>query len=126
MLANDDVFDALANYQRRLLLVHLLNYDSQRVPELSDEARNLLEADESLLGEFLSTSQETANVDKARLRLYCVHLPTLAEYGFIEWDRESRIITKGPHFEDVKSLLTLMDDRRDETLAKGTAVPLRG
>jgi hypothetical protein len=33
------------------------------------------------------------------------HLPALAEAGFIEWDRETGTIAKGPRFEEIKPLL---------------------
>lgn len=125
MFENDEVFGALANYQRRQLLVNLLHNDFQVVPELSPEAHEVLEADKALLSEFLSTSQGDATVDKAHIRLYYVHLPQLAEYGFITWDRETRVITKGPSFDDVKPLLELVDDHLKEPAATGTIVPLR-
>lgn len=36
------------------------------------------------------------------VKLHHVHLPLLDDAGFIEWDRESETITKGPQFEDLR------------------------
>ena len=42
------------------------------------------------------------------------HLPQLERAGFVEWDRESDTITRGPNFEDVRPLINLIHDHRDE------------
>jgi len=31
-----------------------------------------------------------------------IHLPILEEHGYIEWDRESGEISKGPNFDEIK------------------------
>ena len=42
------------------------------------------------------------------------HLPELDRDGFIDWDRESDTITRGPNFEDVRPLITLIQNHQDE------------
>lgn len=48
------------------------------------------------------------------LSLTHVHLPKLADVGFIEWDRESGDLSKGPNWEEIAPLLRLMWDHQDE------------
>lgn len=42
------------------------------------------------------------------------HLPELEAEGFIDYDRENHVITKGAHFEDIRPVLALIDKHRDE------------
>ncbi len=43
-----------------------------------------------------------------------VHLPKLEEYGFIEWDRDSHEVRKGPKFNEIQPLLELLVSHSDE------------
>lgn len=125
MIENDEAFDALASIQRRRLLLSLLEDDSESIPELSDESQELLTAHEAVIREFLSSSVEVANTDKDSLRLHHIHLPMLAEYGFIKWDREINYVTEGPQFDDMKPLLEVLDKHQEESRVKDPVVPLR-
>ncbi|WP_177209108.1 hypothetical protein [Natronobacterium haloterrestre] len=42
-----------------------------------------------------------------------VHLPKLVDYGYIEWDREAAVITKGPEFDEIRPLLEFLNERDD-------------
>ncbi|MBZ6494955.1 transcriptional regulator [Haloterrigena longa] len=42
------------------------------------------------------------------------HLPLLEDYGFINWDRDTHEVTKGPQFDEIRPLLELMVNHRDE------------
>lgn len=42
------------------------------------------------------------------------HLPRLDRAGLIEWDHDSDTITQGPNFEEVRPLITLIHEHRDE------------
>lgn len=42
------------------------------------------------------------------------HLPQLNRVGLIEWDRDANTITRGPNFDDVRPLLELIRNHRDE------------
>lgn len=89
--------DALADLQRRRLLVSLLEHNPQDdtpvVTADSDTERDAVER--------LVTMQHA-------------HLPKLADYGFISWDKETHEVTKGPTFDEIKPLLELLDDHEDE------------
>lgn len=43
-----------------------------------------------------------------------VHLPKLADAGYIEWDRDAHTVVKGPRFDEIRPLMTaiapLIDD----------------
>ena len=94
----DDVFDVLTNMYRRRLLVGLLQHDPQ--------ADTLEFPDSALVSDEQSEELE--------LELYHVHLPKLEERGFIEWDRETRTISTGPAFDEIRPLLELLDEHSDE------------
>jgi hypothetical protein len=97
----DDVMDALADVQRRKLLVALLEHNPQ------DDSPTVLadsESDETAVASLVSMNH--------------VHLPKLAEYGFIEWDRQSHKVEKGPNFDEIRPLLELLDDHVDELPAE--------
>ena len=121
MVDNEDVFDALADSRRRQVLVELLTDNPQHVPELSERSQEIAEADEGLLQQHLSGSPGIPAGDEELLRLYYVHLPKLADYGFIEWDRDAHVVTKGPRFDEMKPLLELLIDQQEE----GSVVLLR-
>lgn len=114
MIHKDEPFDALADIWRRQLLVGLLDDEPQRVPRLSRSSREMLQAHESVLREYLSGSLEIANADKQAIRSYHVHLPKLARYDYIEWNRGATLVTKGPQFDDVQPLLEVVEAQRDD------------
>ena len=93
----DDLLDALAHIQRRKLLVALLRHNPQ-----NDESV-VIDADES------------ADEELQRLvGMTHVHLPKLEAYGFIEWDRDTNEVSKGPNFEEIRPLLGLLQRHDDE------------
>lgn len=104
----DDVFDALADPQRRRLLIDLLDSDPQYVGDLCDASRELIDAREAFLDQFLSGQFEISGVDRALIQQHHVHLPKLAEYEFIEWHPEEYRVTKGPRFDELTPFLELV------------------
>lgn len=120
----DAVFDALAAGQRRQVLVGLID-QPQHVAKLSDASREMADAHEGFLGQYLSDSGESAAVDKELLRTHIVHLPKLVEYGFAEWDRDTMVVTKGPRFDEIRPFLELLDDRRDSRSPAAATAPLQ-
>lgn len=124
MITNDDVFDALADVQRRRVLIQLLNSDSEAVPHLSSASQDMLQAHEEVLQEYLSGSEEVANADKAVIRTYHVHLPKLVESLYVEWDRGNHLVTKGAKYDEVRPLLELVDERREEQQIEEIARPV--
>lgn len=94
----DDLFEALSNPYRRQLLVALLEHNPQ-----DDYDRDPLD--------LVSDDIEP---DVLELHLFHSHLPKLEEMDFITWDRETNEISKGPDWDEIKPLLTLIDSHQDE------------
>lgn len=94
----DRMFTSLSDPTRRHILTTLVDY----APHDSDEFAPLeLEPADEPLGQF-------------RAELYHNHLPRLDRAGFVEWDRRSDTVARGPNFEEIEPLVGLMDDHRDE------------
>ena len=121
----DAVFDALAAGQRRQVLFGLLDHEPQHVAKLSDASREMADAHEAFLSQYLSDSRESTAVDKELLRTHFVHLPKLVEYGFAEWDRDTEIVTKGPRFDEIRPFLELLDDQPGDRNPTAAAVLLQ-
>ncbi|PGF16665.1 hypothetical protein CP556_11410 [Natrinema sp. CBA1119] len=114
MIDDDEMFEALADVRRRELLVELLSRERLRISKLTGISRQIAEADGGLLRTYLSGSGENSDADVELLRKRHVHLPKLASYGFIEWDRDNHIVTRGQRFEDMRPFLELIDEHRNE------------
>jgi hypothetical protein len=82
----DRVFTALGAEPRRQLVVSLLDAPADRTVPLPESAAN-----------------PNVPTDRERLRveLYHQHLPMLADSGFIEWETDPLVASRGPRFEDV-------------------------
>lgn len=111
---DDDVFDALADGQRRQLLVDLLDTDLQRVSDLSDTSRELIKAHDALLEQCLSERLEIPGADVELIRKHRFHLPKLAAYGFVEWHPEDCLVTRGPRFDELKPVLKRIENQRTD------------
>ncbi|WP_231189287.1 transcriptional regulator [Haladaptatus sp. DYF46] len=48
-----------------------------------------------------------------------IHLPKLADHGFIDWDQETQRVTKGPQFDEIEPLLTVLSENQDVLPAGG-------
>ncbi|MFC4358412.1 ArsR family transcriptional regulator [Halobium salinum] len=94
----DRMFDVLGHpYRRRILLLV-----SEHNPRDEDE----FSVDE------LATEDD--DLEMLTDELYRIHLPKLADAGYIEWNEDTETIRRGPNFEDIAPLLRLMHDHRDE------------
>lgn len=112
MVTHDDVFEALAASHRRQLLVKLLS-SPQHVPEPSGISREVAEADENLLRDHLASSRTIAEVDAYSVSMHHIHLPKLAECGFIEWDLDRNLVAQGPRFDEIRPHLRLLSEHED-------------
>jgi len=121
----DDAFDALASEYRRRLLVELLDADRKRVSALTGVSREIAAADGDLLTKHLSEARTVPGADEDLLRAYHVHLPKLDDYGFVEWDRDDRVVTTGPRFDEVRPLLEFVAERRDAVTPVKIGAPVR-
>jgi len=90
----DRLFRALSHPTRRRILASILERE-----------------EEFGAADFLPRSETR---DRIRMQLHHTHLPLLDEAGFIEWDHEADAVTRGPRFEEIEDILTLMADAGDE------------
>ena len=125
MINDGEAFEAMADIQRRKLLRRLFFEDPQPVPQLSSVSQEVLQGHEGFIRDYLSGSQEIDNADKADIRTHHVPLPKLTEYGHVKWDQDAHVTTKGPKFDDVKPMLELVENQREERPAKDASVTLR-
>lgn len=93
----DTVFDVLANYHRRRLLVALLEHNPQEAVVVPNEE-----------------PPEDSEVERLDVAMVHVHLPKLEETGFVTWDPKADEVEKGPRFENLRPLLECVDDFADE------------
>ncbi|MFC5368682.1 helix-turn-helix domain-containing protein [Salinirubrum litoreum] len=91
-------FDILSSPYRRRILVAVAN----RNPRDEDELRS----------EGIADDDE--NLDVFEQKLYHNHLPKLDAAGFIDWNRETGTITRGPRFDEIRPLIKLMTEHQDE------------
>lgn len=111
--SSDVMFDALANVQRRALLLDLLDHNPQAVAAMSDASREVTTMSHGLLQEYLTGDHEISGADKDSVRLHSVHLPKLSDYGFIDWNREAKEVVKGDQFDEIRPLLKLLEDNQE-------------
>lgn len=124
-MSYDDVFDALADEQRRQLLLGLAHREVYLVAPLSGVSQDLADAHWGLLRAHLSSSRELSSVDESLLRMHCVHLPKLGAYGFVEWNQTDNLVTRGERFDDVEPVLELLDEQRRDHSVTDPLVPVR-
>lgn len=124
MVSYNDVFDALAAGHRRQLLVKLLS-SPHYVSKPAGISREIAQADENLLQRHLSSSRTIAEADEYAISMHHVHLPKLAEYGFIEWHRDDNLVAQGPRFDEIRPHLRLVAEQQDERRRKGLVVTPR-
>ena len=98
-LSMDTILTVLENQYRRRVLVALLEHNPQDANDLKNPSDSEL-ADEDL--------------ETLRIHMTHTHLPKLEESGFIEWDRDTNSIRKGPKFDEIRPLLELMQNHADE------------
>ena len=94
----DTCFRALTDPYRRQLLISLLDHN----PQDDDDRDPLNIIDDDIEPEVLE------------IELIHGHLPMLEEMRYIRWDRDTNEINKGPKWEDIAPLLTLIHDHQDE------------
>ncbi|RQG94797.1 transcriptional regulator [Natrarchaeobius oligotrophus] len=90
------MFDVLSHSTRRQILVEL--------------------ADHNLRTEAAFETEEFAadgNSDSPETELHHIHLPNLADAGFINWGPRTETITRGPRFSEIEPLLVVIDDHKE-------------
>lgn len=76
--------------------------------------RNPRDEDEFELEELTGDDE----LENETIALIHNHLPKLAETGFINWNQEQQIVTRGPRFKEIAPLIDLMVAHEDELPAK--------
>lgn len=94
----DTVLRALADVQRRRLLVALLEDHPQEDSIRVTEDSRLAEQERQRL----------------QMEMFHTHLPKLEDRGFIRWDREEHQVEKGPTFSEIRPLLELLHNNREK------------
>ncbi|WP_449272244.1 DUF7344 domain-containing protein [Haloprofundus halophilus] len=94
----DQQFISLSHPTRRRILITLAEDNPRDVDEFE---RSDFTTEDGELEQFIVT-------------LHHNHLPQLADAGFIDWDRESNTITRGPNFEEIRPLVTLIANHQEE------------
>jgi hypothetical protein len=82
------MMDALKSRVRRTLLVTLLDTTETSIAAL----------------------ERRLNDEEDRVALYHIHVPKLADAGYIAWDTETDTISKGPKFSEVEPLVQLLKE----------------
>lgn len=93
-----DLFEAISNPYRRQLLIALLEHNPQ-----DDYDQDPLDI---LVDAQKADTRETTMIHN--------HLPKLEEMGFIEWDRHKDELSRGPNWDKIAPVLTLIHEHRDE------------
>ena len=97
VISSDDILAALANVQRRKLLVRLLDHNPQ------DDTPAVV-----------ADSEQDRDAVEQLVSMQHVHLPKLEEYGFIEWDQDTHEVRTGPNFTEIQPVLELLAAHSDE------------
>lgn len=88
----DEVFGVLSQRQRRQLLTELYT----RYP------------DDGEVYDQETLAAEAAAVDIETVPLEHIHLPKLADAGFIDWDRTRQVVRPGPRFDEIAPVIELL------------------
>jgi len=93
----DLAFDILSDGDRRRILTLLATDNPRQMDDLAQ-----------------STSSNTGEgPSDGRRLLYHVHLPKLAQAGYVEWDRETGTVRRGPAFDEISGLVDLLSAHDD-------------
>lgn len=92
----DEQLEVLSNVHRRRLLCSLMRHNPQ--------------SDRPAAAGRAGRSDEDRNLT---IELRHVHLPKLEARGYVDWDRSSGTVTKGPRFDELEALLTVLLENRD-------------
>ena len=98
----DEQLSVLSNHHRRQLLVAL----AQRTPQ------------PDRLAPSRALAADGGDEDQT-IAMQHVHLPKLADHGFIDWDQDAQRVTKGPRFDEIEPLLTVLRENQDVLFDRG-------
>jgi hypothetical protein len=96
----NSMFDALRDPARRRILLAISDHNPRDITEFSNK--------------FASVNGDEADPEQLEVRLHHLHLPKLAEKGYIDWNPDTQTIRRGSNFGNIAPLLKLMDDHANE------------
>lgn len=103
----DTLLRVLSDPARRRILSKIREHDPRNRVEFTPE-------------EFITPDDYRGHL---RVELYHVHLPKLASEEFIDWNQETETITPGPNFEDIRPVLTLLEEHQEKLPGTWTTLP---
>lgn len=62
----------------------------------------------------MDQNSEEVHLGKSQSEMYHNHLPRLEDHGYIEWNQEKHVVTKGPKFDEIRPILELFEENADE------------
>lgn len=86
----DNLFEILSAQPRRMILISLLEEPKERRLPLPEAAVH---------------SDEPPDPESLSIILQHTHLPKLEEAGYVRWERDPFCVQRGPHFEEVATIL---------------------
>lgn len=92
------MLSALSNPYRRQLLIALTEHNPQGDDDLDP----------------LGLLEDSGEADVLELELTHMHLPKLEEMEYINWNRETGQISKGPNWEQIEPLVELLHNHREQ------------
>jgi DNA-binding transcriptional ArsR family regulator len=95
-----ELFEILSHEYRRRILIAVGQHNPQDIDDITSES--------------IADGAEDEPLEVLQQRLFHVHLPKLDKAGFVNWDQDTGVVTRGPRFEEIEPLLTLMREHRDE------------
>lgn len=97
----NDVFEALSAEPRRQIVLSLVDSPPDRPVPLPESA---------------VTPNVPVDPEPLRTDLHHLHLPLLAESGFVEWRDDPFVATRGPRFDEVAAVFEALE-------SDATAIP---
>jgi hypothetical protein len=96
----DAMLDMLSNPHRRRIMIAVSDHNPRDEDEFTPDAVAAEDLDDELR--------------TVKTQLQHTHLPKLADKGYIEWNLDTETIRRGPNFDEIAPLLTLMVNHADE------------
>lgn len=90
----DRILDNLCDRYRRLILLRL--------------KEGAIEREDDVL------RQELYDRERRKQELIHHHLPRLQDVGYVEWDRQTGKLSKGPRFDEVEPFFELLEEHASE------------
>lgn len=103
----EDAFDCLRARERRVVLL-ALRQQTSRPLLLAGEGAQSGQAAQSDATDELRLDDVDAELDG--LRMHHVHLPKLADAGYIEYSEGGARVSRGDSFEDIEPLLDVLSE----------------